>query len=91
MLQGPGDYKSMKDKDSFSKQFILNTDDPQGSGDHEGYLVTNRRCKYALDTGDHPGPGDHKGLKDKDSFSKYFILNTDDPQGSGDHEGVSRW
>ena len=82
----------MKDKGSFSKKFILNTDDPQGTGDHEGYLVTNTRCKYVLNTGDHQGPGDYKGLKDKDSFSKYFILNTDDPQGSGDHKGVShRW
>ena len=79
----------MKDKDIFSKQFILNTDDPKGSIDHEGYLVTNRRCKYVLNTGDHQGPGDYKGLKDKDSFSKYFIFNTDDPQGSVDHKGVT--
>ena len=73
------------------RQFILNTDDhdPQGSGDHEGYLVTNTRCKYVLNTGYRQGPGDYKGWKDKDSFSKYFILNTDDPQGSGEHEGVS--
>ena len=35
-LQGPGDYKGLKDTDSFSKYFILNTDGPQGSGDHEG-------------------------------------------------------
>ena len=39
--------------DSFSKYFVLNTDDPQGSGDLKGV------------SHNFQGLGDYKGLKDK--------------------------
>ena len=59
-------------------KIILNTNDPNGSGDHEGYFVTYRwpfgyvRLKYILnivdpqDISDFQASGDYKGLENKD-------------------------